>query len=211
MRIDVEGLFAVRVCVGESTSGPRGDNAMTPRRLAVVASHPIQNQAPVWRGLAATAGLDVHVYFGSDHSVRGYKDPGFGVEFKWDVPLIDGFPYTFLSTGPNAPDADGFFLWASGLSATWYPSGRTVRSFLLTLPSSGGGTRGVTDFVYRSSFVPRRPIRRCREAPKRTVRRFSLNGSTGGALVSGHRPKLPGPLSRPRHPSGTNRMGSLLC
>jgi len=90
---------------------------MTPRKLAVVATHPIQYQAPVWRGLAATPGLDIHVCFGSDHSVRGYRDSGFGVEFKWDVPLLDGYPWTFLSTGHKVADTERFFsLRASGLS-----------------------------------------------------------------------------------------------
>ena len=79
------------------------------KKLAVIASHPIQYQAPVWRSLAQLPGLDVHAYFGSDHSVRGYRDPGFGVEFKWDVPLLDGYPHLFLSTGPKAAAAESFF------------------------------------------------------------------------------------------------------
>jgi glycosyltransferase involved in cell wall biosynthesis len=90
---------------------------MTTRRIAVIATHPIQYQAPVWRGLAASPGVDVHVYFGSDHSVRGYRDPGFGVEFKWDVPLLDGYPHTFLSDGTRTGYTDRFFsMRASGLS-----------------------------------------------------------------------------------------------
>jgi len=117
---------------------------MTPRRLAVVTTHPIQYQAPVWRGLAATPGLDVHVYFGSDHSVRGYRDPGFGVEFKWDVPVLDGYPHTLLSTGPKTAGADNFFLRA-GFGAVpppdILPAGLCahycVHSLLLV-----GGTRG---------------------------------------------------------------------
>lgn len=82
---------------------------MTPGRLAVVSTHPIQYQALVWHGLAATPELDVHVYFGSDHRVRGYRDPAFGVEFNWDLPLLDGYPHLFLSTGPKAAAAESFF------------------------------------------------------------------------------------------------------
>lgn len=82
---------------------------MTPGRLAVVSTHPIQYQALVWHGLAATPGLGVHVHFSSDHRVRGYRDPAFGVEFNWDLPLLDGYPHLFLSTGPKAAAAESFF------------------------------------------------------------------------------------------------------
>jgi len=82
---------------------------MTSGRLAVVSTHPIQYQALVWHGLAATPGLGVHVHFSSDHRVRGYGDPAFGVEFNWDLPLLDGYPHLFLSTGPKAAAAESFF------------------------------------------------------------------------------------------------------
>jgi glycosyltransferase involved in cell wall biosynthesis len=37
------------------------------------------------------------VFFGSDFSVRGYQDQGFGgVDVKWDVPLLDGYRHEFL-------------------------------------------------------------------------------------------------------------------
>ncbi len=70
-------------------------------KLAIVTTHPIQYQAPLWRALAGDPDLDVHVYFGSDFSVRSYRDEGFGVQFAWDVPLTDGYNHTFLSTDPT--------------------------------------------------------------------------------------------------------------
>ena len=36
------------------------------------------------------------VFFGSDVSVRGYIDKGFGVRVEWDTPLLDGYNYEFL-------------------------------------------------------------------------------------------------------------------
>lgn len=66
-------------------------------RLAIFASHPIQYQVPLWRGLAAHPGLDVEVFYFSDHSVRGGVDPDFGVPTAWDVPLLDGYKHCFLS------------------------------------------------------------------------------------------------------------------
>jgi glycosyltransferase involved in cell wall biosynthesis len=66
-------------------------------RLAYLVSHPIQYQAPLLRRIAQEPDIDLTVLFGSDFSVRGYKDQGFGgVGVKWDVPLLDGYKHVFL-------------------------------------------------------------------------------------------------------------------
>jgi glycosyltransferase involved in cell wall biosynthesis len=65
-------------------------------RLAYLVSHPIQYQAPLLRRIALEPDIDLTVFFGSDFSVRGYKDEGFGVGVKWDVPLVDGYRHEFL-------------------------------------------------------------------------------------------------------------------
>jgi glycosyltransferase involved in cell wall biosynthesis len=65
-------------------------------RLAYLVSHPIQYQAPLLRRIAQEPDIDLTVYFGSDYSVRSYKDQDFGVEVKWDVPLLEGYRSEFL-------------------------------------------------------------------------------------------------------------------
>jgi len=65
-------------------------------RLAYLVSHPIQYQAPLLRRIAQEPDIDLTVFFGSDFSVRGYQDEGFGVDVKWDVPLLDGYKHEFL-------------------------------------------------------------------------------------------------------------------
>jgi glycosyltransferase involved in cell wall biosynthesis len=65
-------------------------------RLAYLVSHPIQYQAPMLRRIAQEPDIDLTVFFGSDFSVRDYKDEGFGVGVKWDVPLLDGYRHEFL-------------------------------------------------------------------------------------------------------------------
>lgn len=76
-------------------------------RLAYAVSHPIQYQAPLLRRIAREPDIDLTVLFGSDFSVRGYKDEGFGVEVQWDVPLLDGYRSEFLprlrDTGTVSP------------------------------------------------------------------------------------------------------------
>ncbi len=65
-------------------------------RLAYLVSHPIQYQAPLLRRIAQEPDIDLTVFFGSDFSVRDYKDQGFGVGVRWDVPLLDGYQHEFL-------------------------------------------------------------------------------------------------------------------
>ena len=80
------------------TSGPERSNPRRGRRvrLAYLASHPIQYQAPLLRRIAEEPDVDLTVFYGSDFSVRGYLDEGFGVGVKWDIPLLDGYRHEFL-------------------------------------------------------------------------------------------------------------------
>ena len=65
-------------------------------RIAYLVSHPIQYQSPLLRRIAAEPGLELTVFFGSDFSLKSYRDEGFGVDVLWDVPLTEGFRHTFL-------------------------------------------------------------------------------------------------------------------
>src|SRR3984885_9808631 len=85
-------------------------------RLAYLVSHPIQYQAPLLRRIAQEPDIDLTVFFASDFSVQEYVDKGFGVDVKWDVPLLDGYRHEFLPsiwdrrrTGPTAQLNYGIF------------------------------------------------------------------------------------------------------
>jgi glycosyltransferase involved in cell wall biosynthesis len=78
---------------------PTSEVINTPKkrvRLAYLVSHPIQYQTPLLRRIAQEPDIELTVFFGSDFSVRGYQDKGFGVDVKWDVPLLDGYRHVFL-------------------------------------------------------------------------------------------------------------------
>jgi glycosyltransferase involved in cell wall biosynthesis len=64
--------------------------------LVVVETHPIQYHAPVWRAVQQDHGIPVTVVYGSDFSVAGYRDPGFGATFSWDTDLLSGYESVFL-------------------------------------------------------------------------------------------------------------------
>ena len=68
----------------------------TALRLAYLVSHPIQYQAPLLRRIAREPDIDLTVFFGSDFSLRAYRDEGFGVDVAWDTPLTEGYKHVFL-------------------------------------------------------------------------------------------------------------------
>lgn len=63
-------------------------------RIAAIATHPIQYQAPWFRALAAS-GLDLVVLFGCLPGAAA-QGTGFGVPFEWDVPMTDGYVWETL-------------------------------------------------------------------------------------------------------------------
>lgn len=69
-------------------------------KLAVVTTHPIQYQVPLWRALAAAPGLSVTVFYASVSGAARYHDVDFGRDLRWDIPLLDGYSWQVL---PNRP------------------------------------------------------------------------------------------------------------
>jgi len=70
--------------------------------LGIFESHPVQYRAPVYRELERLRPGGFHVFYASDLSLRGKRDPGFGRNVAWDEPLLSGYPNTVLglaSTG----------------------------------------------------------------------------------------------------------------
>jgi glycosyltransferase involved in cell wall biosynthesis len=82
---------------------------MTRRRLAIVSTHPIQYFSPVFRTLAESRGVDLRVFYTWSQSAgEGVFDRGFGTEVKWDVPLLEGYAYQFVSNVAKRPGLDHF-------------------------------------------------------------------------------------------------------
>jgi glycosyltransferase involved in cell wall biosynthesis len=76
-------------------------------RLAIVTTHPIQYQVPWFRALSSVPGIDLTVLFATvpDSQQQG---EGFGVEFQWDIPLLDGYRYEVLPNVARTPGVDHF-------------------------------------------------------------------------------------------------------
>jgi len=75
-------------------------------RLAIIASHPVQYQAPLFRVLAGRAQL--HVFFAWRPTAE-QQGVGFEQPVQWDSDLTSGYAHTFLANVAAAPAADRFF------------------------------------------------------------------------------------------------------
>lgn len=69
-------------------------------KLIIIDSHPVQYRVPIYRELAAQLAANdasLHVIYGSNSSVRGAMDAGFGQSVTWDEPMLEGYDYEFLA------------------------------------------------------------------------------------------------------------------
>lgn len=67
-----------------------------PYRVALIASHVIQYQAPFFRLLAAEGELDLDVLFCSTDGAVSYRDPEMQTTLRWDLDLLGGYRHRFL-------------------------------------------------------------------------------------------------------------------
>jgi len=76
-------------------------------KIGVIASHPIQYQAPIFRELNERA--ELLVYFAHRDTPEDQASEGFGVAFKWDRDLTEGYDYRFLENHSKKPSFSRFF------------------------------------------------------------------------------------------------------
>lgn len=67
-----------------------------PPRLAIVTSHPIQYQSPLFRRLTERGHVRPTVLYLSDHGMTPSEDTGFGRAVRFDVDLVGGFEHLFV-------------------------------------------------------------------------------------------------------------------
>jgi glycosyltransferase involved in cell wall biosynthesis len=79
------------------------------RRLLIVAPHVVQYSSPLFREMAHHSELDVLVSYCSMQGVELGDDPGFGVKISWDIPLLEGYPWTQVPNRAWRAGPDHFF------------------------------------------------------------------------------------------------------
>ena len=79
-------------------------------KLAIITTHPIQYYAPIFRLLNSEYEIEIKVFYTWSQSKEGIKyDPGFGKKIEWDIPLLDGYDYTFVKNTSLKPGSHHFF------------------------------------------------------------------------------------------------------
>jgi glycosyltransferase involved in cell wall biosynthesis len=78
-------------------------------RTLIVASHPVQYAAPLFRAMAEHPNLDVLVAYLSLSGSEPVKDQGFGVEVSWDIPLLEGYPWVHVPNQSPKPGVGKFW------------------------------------------------------------------------------------------------------
>ena len=70
--------------------------------LAILSTHPIQYQVPLWQALAKAGTVPFEVWYLSKHGTDVSYDREFGKSFAWDLDLLAGYPHRFLSVNENS-------------------------------------------------------------------------------------------------------------
>jgi glycosyltransferase involved in cell wall biosynthesis len=84
------------------------------KKLAIITTHPIQYQVPLFKELNKIKNLKLYVFYASDHGVNSKGiDKEFNKRFAWDIPMLDGYKFFFSKKNYNY---NSWFLKYTGLS-----------------------------------------------------------------------------------------------
>ena len=59
-------------------------------KLAIITSHPIQYNAPMFALLAKSKIIEPKIYYTWSQSKKSLFDVDFGKTIEWDIPLLEG-------------------------------------------------------------------------------------------------------------------------
>lgn len=79
------------------------------KRLAIITTHPIQYNAPLFRLLSQRKNIEVKVFYTWGQSESMVFDARFGIQRSWDIPLLNGYQYEFVRNTSSRPDSNRFW------------------------------------------------------------------------------------------------------
>ncbi len=80
-----------------------------PKKIAIISSHPIQYNAPLFALMAKQPEIDLMVFYTWGEGSLGPKyDPDFGKAIEWDIPLLNGYEHSFLKNTSKEPGSHHF-------------------------------------------------------------------------------------------------------
>lgn len=82
---------------------------MSRKKLAIVSSHPIQYNAPMFALLAQSSKVEPKVFYTWSQSRENLFDKDFGRQISWDIPLLEGYAYEFVENVSSNPGTGSFW------------------------------------------------------------------------------------------------------
>ena len=77
-------------------------------KLAIISTHPIQYYAPVFKLLHERGQVELKVFYTWGEDSQKSHDPGFNKTVKWDISLLDGYPYEWAKNTSTTPGSHNF-------------------------------------------------------------------------------------------------------
>lgn len=78
------------------------------KRLAIISTHPIQYNSPLFQKLASGNTIELKVFYTWSQSAKQVEDVEFGRTISWDLPLLKGYDYTFVENKAEKPGSKSF-------------------------------------------------------------------------------------------------------
>lgn len=79
------------------------------KRLAVITTHPIQYNAPLFRLISQEKrSFIIKVFYTAGYEKDDVYDPDFKISFTWDIPLLEGYEHTFVNNISKKPGTRHF-------------------------------------------------------------------------------------------------------
>nr|WP_321222070.1 glycosyltransferase family 4 protein [uncultured Psychroserpens sp.] len=79
------------------------------KKLAIISTHPIQYNAPWFQLLAQRQIIDIKVFYTWSQAESVVDDKTFGQQITWDIPLLEGYNYEFVTNKAKQPGVERFY------------------------------------------------------------------------------------------------------
>ena len=80
------------------------------KKLAIISSHPIQYNAPLFALMAENGLFELKVFYTwGEESIKPKYDPDFDRVVEWDIPLLNGYQYQFVKNVAKNRGSHHFF------------------------------------------------------------------------------------------------------
>lgn len=78
--------------------------------IVFVNTHPIQYFGPLYKQMTLDPTLNLKVFYLTGETIEGYYDKQFNKTIQWDIPLLEGYSYSFIKNNSWKPSLyKGFF------------------------------------------------------------------------------------------------------